>query len=54
MSAAYARKTYAEVLRHIMEVHPHFSGPVKCGLENCPSTLTTYESLRQEAQLCYL
>lgn len=43
----YARKSYAEILRHIRAVHPHFSGAVICGIDNCPTTLTTYESLRQ-------
>ena len=43
----YSRRTLAGVLRHIREVHPHFEGVVKCGLEGCPSTAGTYESLRQ-------
>ena len=33
-------------MRHIREVHPHFEGKVKCIVSNCPSTLSTYESLR--------
>ena len=42
----YARRTLAEILRHIREVHPHFEGKVKCNVNSCPSTLSTYESLR--------
>ena len=42
----YARRTLADILRHIREVHPHFEGKVKCIVSDCPSTLSTYESLR--------
>ena len=42
----HARRTLAEILRHIREVHPHFEGKVKCIVSGCPSTLSTYESLR--------
>ena len=41
----YARRTLAEILRHIREVHPHFEGKVKCIVSGCPSTLSTYGSL---------
>lgn len=34
-------------MRHIREVHRYFDGPVRCGIDGCPSTATTYESLRQ-------
>lgn len=43
----YARRTLAGILRHIREVHPHFDGIVRCGVESCPSTTRSYESLRQ-------
>ena len=43
----YARRTLAEIMRHIKNVHPHFEGIVKCGIESCPSTARSYESLRQ-------
>jgi len=43
----YARNTLAEIMRHIRDVHPHFEGPLKCGVKNCPSTVSTYKSLRQ-------
>ena len=43
----YARKTLAEIMCHIREAHPHFEGPVRCGIEGCPSTIKSYESLRQ-------
>lgn len=43
----YARKTLNGILRHIREVHPHFEGRVMCGINGCPSTASTYESLRQ-------
>lgn len=36
-----------EIIRHIRDMHCHFSSPVRCGVENCPSTATSYESLRQ-------
>ena len=43
----YARKTLSDILRHIRDAHPHFKGPLRCGVDNCPSTLRTYKSLRQ-------
>ena len=43
----YARRTLAEIMRHIRDVHPHFDGTVRCGVEGCPSTASSYESLRQ-------
>lgn len=43
----YARKTLNGILRHIREVHPHFEGRVMCGINGCPSTASTYESLWQ-------
>lgn len=36
----------ADILYHIRGVHPHFKGKVKCIVSNCPSTLSSYESLR--------
>jgi len=43
----YARRTLSEILRHIRDMHKHFTGKVRCGVNNCPSTVTSYESLRQ-------
>ena len=43
----FARKTFAAILRHIGEVHRHFQGAVKCGVEGCPHTPTSYEGLRR-------
>lgn len=43
----YARNTLSEILRHIRDVHPYFEGPLRCGVDNCPSTLRTYKSLCQ-------
>ena len=43
----YARSTLAGVMRHIRQVHKHFSGAVRCGIGGCPTTATSYESLRQ-------
>ena len=43
----YARRTLAEIMRHIRDVHPHFEGTVRCGIDGCPSTASSYESLRQ-------
>lgn len=43
----HARKSLSGILRHIREVHPHFEGPVPCGIDGCPSTPTSYEGLRQ-------
>ena len=40
-------KTLNGILQHIREVHPHFEGRVMCGINGCPSTASTYESLRQ-------
>lgn len=34
-------------MRHIREVHRYFEAPVRCGLEGCPSTCKSYDSLRQ-------
>lgn len=28
-------------------MHRHFSTPVRCGVDGCPSTVTSYDSLRQ-------
>ena len=42
----YARRTLGEILRHIRDVHRHFTGKVRCGISNCPSTVTSYDSLR--------
>jgi len=39
--------TLKEILRHIREVHRHFTTPVRCGINDCPSITTTYKSLRQ-------
>ena len=43
----FARLTLKEIIRHIRDMHRHFSSPVRCGIHNCPSTATSYESLRQ-------
>ena len=43
----FARKTLNGILRHIRGVHPHFEGRVMCGINGCPSTASTYKSLRQ-------
>ena len=43
----HARRTLSGILRHIREVHPHFRGKVPCGVQGCPSTTSSYESLRQ-------
>ena len=43
----YARVSLKEIIRHIRDTHRHFSTPVRCGVEGCPSTATSYESLRQ-------
>lgn len=43
----YARRTLADIVRHIRDVYPHFEGPLRCGVDNCPSTVSTYKSLRQ-------
>ena len=43
----FARLTLKEIIRHIRDMHRHFSSPVRCGVHNCFSTATSYESLRQ-------
>lgn len=43
----YARKSLKEIIRHIRDVHRSFSTPVSCGVDDCPSTASSYESLRQ-------
>jgi len=43
----YARKSLKEIIRHIREVHRSFSTPVSCGVDDCTSTASSYESLRQ-------
>ena len=43
----YARKTLSDILRHIRDARLHFEGPLRCGVDNYPSTLRTYKSLRQ-------
>ena len=34
-------------MKHIRETHRHFEGAVRCGIDGCPSTRKSYESLRQ-------
>ena len=43
----YARVSLKEIIRHIRDMHRHFSTPVRCGVDGCPSTATSYDSLRQ-------
>ena len=43
----FARLTLKEIIRHIRDMHHHFSSPVRCGIHNCTSTATSYDSLRQ-------
>ena len=43
----YARKSLKEIIRHIRDMHRYFSTPVRCGVEGCPSTATSYDTLRQ-------
>ena len=43
----YTRNSLKEIIRHIREVHRSFSTPVSCGVDDCPSTASSYESLRQ-------
>ena len=43
----YARLSLKEILRHMRDVHRSFSSPVICGVNGCPSTASSYESLRQ-------
>ena len=39
--------TLKEILRHIRDVHRPFTTPVRCGINDCTSTASTYDSLRQ-------
>ena len=43
----YAWVSLKEIIRHIRDMHRHFTTPVRCGVAGCPSTATSYESLRQ-------
>ena len=43
----YARLSLKEILRHVRDVHRSFSSSVVCGVNDCPSTASSYESLRQ-------
>jgi len=43
----YARRSLAEIMRHIREVHRHFDGSVRCGINGCPATPASYDGLRQ-------
>lgn len=43
----YARVSLKEIIRHIRDIHLHFATPVRCGVDGCPSTATSYDSLRQ-------
>lgn len=43
----YARVSLKEIIRHIRDMHRHFTTPVRCGVNGCPSTATSYDSLRQ-------
>ena len=43
----YARVSLKEIIRHIRDMHRHFTTPVRCGVAGCPSTASSYESLRQ-------
>ena len=44
----FARLTLKEIIRHIRDMHRHFLLQlVRCGVHNCPSTATSYESLHQ-------
>ena len=40
----YARVSLKEIIR---DMHRHFTTPVRCGVNGCPSTATSYDSLRQ-------
>lgn len=42
-----ASTTTGGILRHIRLVHPYFNQAVTCGVNGCPSTASTYESLRK-------
>ena len=39
--------TLKEILHHIRDAHRHFTTPVRCGINDCPSTASTYDSLMQ-------
>ena len=39
--------TLKEILRHIRDVHRHFTTPVRCGINDYLSTARTYDNLRQ-------
>ena len=43
----YARLSLKEILRHVRDVHRNFSSPVTCGVNDCPSKASSYDSLRQ-------
>lgn len=43
----HARSTLVGVLRHIREVHPHFTSSVVCGLDGCSATPKTFQALRK-------
>ena len=43
----YAKLSLKEILRQVRDVHRCFSSPVVCGVNDCPSTASSYESLRQ-------
>lgn len=43
----HAKTTLVSLLRHIREVHPHFSSRVVCGLDGCPATPSSFEALRR-------
>ena len=43
----YARLSLKEILRHVRDVHRSFSFPVTCGVNDCPSTASSYDTLRQ-------
>ena len=43
----YARRSLAEIMRHVRETHRHFDGPVRCGIDGCPATPGSYDGLRQ-------
>ena len=43
----HARRTLTGVLRHIKEVHPHFTSSVICGLDGCMSTPKSFQALRR-------
>ena len=43
----YARVSLKEIIHHIRDMHHHFTTPVRCGVNGCPSTATSYDSLHQ-------